>query len=196
MSVLVLNASYEPLSVVSTRRAVVLLLKDKAQLVEAAEAVLRAERVTLPVPLVIRLVAYVRIPHRWRLPVTRRGVLARDTYACQYCGRQPGRKLLTVDHVVPRSQSGPKTWENLVTACSTCNRRKGGRRPEEAGMRLLAEPVAPRYVAVAFITSGTRHTTWEKYFRDSGLTLPPPDPESIDGADGVGISVGIGRLMP
>jgi 5-methylcytosine-specific restriction endonuclease McrA len=163
MSVLVLNASYEPLHVVSVRRAVVLLLSEKAQLVEAAEATLRSERLTLPLPLVIRLVTYVRIPRHWRLPVSRRGVLARDSYTCQYCGSQPGRAQLTVDHVVPRSQGGEKSWENLVAACGPCNRRKGGRRPEEAGMRLLAHPAAPRYVVLAFVESGARHDIWQKY---------------------------------
>lgn len=179
MSVLVLNASNEPLNVVSTRRAVVLLLKDKARLVEAAEAVVRSERMSLPTPLVIRLVAYVRIPHHWRLPVSRRGVLARDLYTCQYCGRQPGRKSLTIDHVVPRAQNGPKSWENLVTACMPCNRRKGGRRPEEAGMRLPVQPFTPRFIAVAFVTSTSQHASWEKYFRSSGLVLPPPTEDEV-----------------
>lgn len=163
MSVLVLNASYEPLHVVSVRRAVVLLLSEKAQLVEAAEATLRSERLTLPLPLVIRLVTYVRIPRHWRLPVSRRGVLARDSYTCQYCGAQPGRAQLTVDHVLPRSQGGGKSWENLVAACGPCNRRKGGRRPDEAGMRLMARPAAPRYVVLAFVESGARHDVWQKY---------------------------------
>lgn len=172
MSVLVLNASYEPLSVVSVRRAVVLLLKDKAQIVEAAGQVLRSERHSLPVPLVIRLVTYVRIPHRWRLPVSRRGVLARDAYTCQYCGKQPGRRLLTIDHVVPRSRSGPKSWENLVTACIGCNRRKGGRLPSEAGMQLSCTPSAPRYIAIAFIGTEGRHASWDKYFGEA-LSLWP-----------------------
>jgi 5-methylcytosine-specific restriction endonuclease McrA len=183
MSVLVLNASYEPLNVVSTRRAVVLLLKDKAQIVEAAQSALRSERVALPEPLVIRLVAYVRIPHRWRLPVSRRGVLARDGYTCQYCGRQPGRKGLTIDHVIPRAQNGPKSWENLVTACMPCNRRKGGRRPAEANMRLLSRPEMPRYIAIAFVASGARHSTWNKYFQESGMVLPPADWEGSDPAE-------------
>lgn len=108
MSVLVLNASYEPLNVVSVQRAVTLLLKEKAQAVEVACAAIRSERLAIPIPLVIRLVAYVRIPHRWRTPVTRRGVLARDGYTCQYCGVQPGRAAITVDHVVPRSRSGSR----------------------------------------------------------------------------------------
>jgi 5-methylcytosine-specific restriction endonuclease McrA len=163
MSVLVLNASYEPLNVVSVRRAVVLLLKDKAQLVEAAESVLRSERLAVPEPVVIRLVAYVRIPHRWNLPVSRRGVLARDGYTCQYCGAQPGKSNLTVDHVVPRSRGGQKTWENLVAACGPCNRRKGGRLVSEAGMHLLSKPVRPRYVALAFIEGSRRNAVWQKY---------------------------------
>jgi 5-methylcytosine-specific restriction endonuclease McrA len=163
MSVLVLNASYEPLHVVSVRRAVVLLLSEKAQLVEAAEATLRSERLTVPMPVVIRLVAYVKIPRRWRLPVSRRGVLARDNYTCQYCGVQPGKAQLTVDHVMPRSRGGDKSWENLVTACAPCNRRKGGRRPEEAAMRLGRPPAAPRYVVLAFVEGGGRNDAWLKY---------------------------------
>jgi 5-methylcytosine-specific restriction endonuclease McrA len=163
MSVLVLNASYEPLHVVSVRRAVVLLLKEKAQIVEAAEHVMRSEHQSFPMPLVIRLVTYIRIPRRWRPPVSRRAVLARDGYTCQYCGYQPGRHALTVDHVVPRSRGGQKTWENLVAACQTCNRRKGGRRPEEAGMRLLDAPAPPRYLALAVVEGGVGHETWAKY---------------------------------
>jgi 5-methylcytosine-specific restriction endonuclease McrA len=162
-SVLVLNASYEPLHVVSVRRAVILLLSEKAQIVEAAEAVLRSEHLSVPLPLVIRLVTYVRIPRRWRLPVSRRGVLARDGYTCQYCGHQPGKAHLTVDHVVPRSQGGGKSWENLVAACAPCNRRKGGRLPLEAGMHLLRPPVAPRYVVLALVETGSRHQAWQKY---------------------------------
>lgn len=162
-SVLVLNASYEPLHVVSVRRAVVLLLKEKAQLVEAAESTLRSENQCLPCPLVIRLVAYIRIPRRLCPPVSRRAVLARDSHTCQYCGARPGRNLLTVDHVVPRSRGGTKSWDNLVAACQPCNRRKGGRRPEEAGMRLLAPPAPPKYLALALVESGSGHDTWDKY---------------------------------
>ena len=109
--VLVLNATFEPLSVVSVRRAVVLLLKEKAEIVEAAEAELRSEHLSIPTPLVIRLVYYVRIPYRVSIPLTRRTVLARDHYACQYCGKQPPRKELTVDHILPRSRgNGPPSY--------------------------------------------------------------------------------------
>jgi 5-methylcytosine-specific restriction endonuclease McrA len=162
-SVLVLNATYEPLSVVSVRRAVVLLLKEKAEIVEAAEAKLRSEHLTLPQPLVIRLVYYVRIPYRVTLPLTRRAVLARDYYTCQYCGEQPPRKALTVDHILPRSRGGRTTWENVVTACQRCNGRKGSRTPEEAHMGLRSKPSKPRYVALAMVESPAAHQAWRKY---------------------------------
>ncbi len=104
--VLVLNASYEPLHIVSVRRALVLLLKEKAELVEAAERTLRSVEEAHPWPLVIRLVSYVRIPQRLTLPLNRRNVFIRDEFTCQYCGRQPGRAHLTMDHVIPRSRGG------------------------------------------------------------------------------------------
>ena len=162
-NVLVLNATYEPISVVSVRRAVVLLLKEKAELIEAAEAQLRAERLTIPMPLVIRLVYYVRIPYRVSLPVTRRTVLARDHYTCQYCGRQPPRKELTIDHILPRSREGCTAWENVTTACQRCNGRKGNRTPEEANMCLLSRPARPRYVAMAMVEGTRFRQSWDKY---------------------------------
>jgi 5-methylcytosine-specific restriction endonuclease McrA len=162
-SVLVLNATYEPLSVVSVRRAVVLLLKEKAEIVEAAEAELRSEHLTIPTPLVIRLIYYVRIPYRVALPLTRRTVLARDHYTCQYCGRQPSRKDLTVDHILPRSRGGHTTWENVVTACQRCNGRKGNRTPDEANLKLRSTPAQPRYVALAMVESPDARQVWRKY---------------------------------
>ncbi len=162
-SVLVLNASYEPLSVVSIKRAVVLLLKDKAEVIEAAEDILRSEFLTFQVPLVIRLVYYVRIPHRISLPVTRRALLARDRYACQYCGVQPGKHVLTIDHVLPRSRGGGTTWENVVIACKRCNGRKGSKTPKEANMQLLTKPKRPKYFALAYVTSLETRNAWEKY---------------------------------
>lgn len=162
-SVLVLNATYEPLSIISMRRAVVLLLKEKAEIVEAAEAELRSEHIKMPMPLVIRLVYYVRIPYRVSLPVTRRTVLARDHYTCQYCGKPSPRHDLTVDHILPRSRGGHTTWENVVTACQRCNGRKGNRTPEEAHMKLRAMPAAPRYVALAMVESADARQAWRKY---------------------------------
>ena len=161
--VLVLNATYEPLNVVSVRRAVILLLKEKAQIVEAAEAWFRSERMALPVPLVIRLVYYVRIPRRFSLPVSRRTVMARDHYTCQYCGAQPGRANLTIDHVLARSRGGETRWENVVTACGPCNRRKGNRLPDEAKMPLLRQPRRPRYLALTLLQGSSAPKVWDKY---------------------------------
>ncbi len=161
--VLVLNATYEPLNIVSVKRAIVLLLKEKAELIEAAANKVRAERTVLDWPLVIRLVTYVPIPRRLPLPLSRRTVLARDMYTCQYCGEQPGRADLTVDHILPRSRGGLNTWDNVVAACGPCNRRKGNRTPEEASMRLLSTPARPRFIAVVFLGESHAHDVWQKY---------------------------------
>ncbi len=161
--VLVLNASYEPLQLISVRRAVVLLLQEKAELVEAATQQLRASGFSLDLPLVIRLVRYIKIPRRLRLPCSRRGVLARDRDTCQYCGVQPGRANLTVDHVLPRSQGGQTVWENVVTACRECNHKKGGRTPEQANMELKVKPRQPQYVAFALLGELEDHDVWRKY---------------------------------
>ncbi|NJK80881.1 MAG: HNH endonuclease [Chloroflexaceae bacterium] len=163
MRVLVLNASYEPLQIISVRRAVVLLLQEKAELVEAAEQQLRASGFAMDIPLVIRLVRYIKIPRQLKLPCSRRGVLARDRETCQYCGIQPGRIHLTIDHVIPRSQGGLTQWDNVVTACRECNRKKGGRTPEQANMPLKIKPRQPQYVAFALLGELERHDVWRKY---------------------------------
>lgn len=161
--VLVLNASYEPLQIISVRRAVVLLLQEKAEPVEATERYLRACQFSLAIPLVIRLVRYIRIPHRLKLPCSRRGVLVRDHETCQYCGSQPGRTMLTIDHVIPRAQGGTTVWDNVVTACRDCNRKKGGRTPEQAHMTLRVKPRQPQYIAFALLGELERHDVWRKY---------------------------------
>jgi 5-methylcytosine-specific restriction endonuclease McrA len=161
--VLVLNATYEPLSIVSVQRAVVLLLKEKAELSEAAAERLHAARTSLPVPLVIRLVYYVRIPRQVTLAPSRNSVLLRDNNTCQYCGATPGRANLTLDHVVPRSRGGDSTWDNVVAACRTCNIRKGDRTPEEAGMALRKRPGRPHYLAFLLLASAGPQHAWDKY---------------------------------
>lgn len=164
-TVLLLNASYEPLSVVSVKRAIILLLKEKAELIEAAEAYLRAERRLFRVPLVIRLISYVRIPLHMPLPLSRRTVIARDRYTCQYCGGQFGRGELTLDHIIPRSRGGETAWENVVAACRACNQRKGNRTPDEAGYALLSTPRRPRYIALTLLNEygPGQHSAWQKY---------------------------------
>lgn len=158
-----LNATFEPLNVVSLRRAVVLLLKEKAEVIEAARAKIRSERLALETPLVIRLVYYVRVPHRLLMPLARRTVLARDQYRCQYCGSEPPKGQLTLDHVLPRSRGGEHTWENVVAACIPCNQRKGDRTLQEAGMTLLSEPSRPRYAAVVLLGKMQGNEVWRKY---------------------------------
>jgi len=161
--VLVLNASYEPLQLISVRRAIILLLQEKAEIVEATEQRLRASGFALDVPLVIRLMRYIHIPRNFRLPCSRRGIIIRDRETCQYCGEQPGRTQLTLDHVIPRSQGGQTTWDNVVTACSDCNRKKGGRTPEQAHMLLRSKPRQPQYIAFALLCELENHAVWRKY---------------------------------
>ncbi|MFC1791146.1 HNH endonuclease [Gemmatimonadota bacterium] len=151
MGCLALNASFEPLTIVPVRRAVRLVLDRKAEILEVDdERAFRSERAEIPFPLVIRLVRFVQVPRRFRRQVTNTFLFARDSYSCQYCGRHRselrGRQFLTRDHILPLSRGGGNTWKNVVTSCSPCNNRKGGRLPGEAGMRLLSEPVEPNHV--------------------------------------------------
>jgi 5-methylcytosine-specific restriction endonuclease McrA len=149
------------LSLVSVRRAIVLLLREKAELVETTEQILHSVNRSLPVPLVIRLVHYIRLPHR-SVPPTRSAIMLRDTYTCQYCGEMPGRQNLTVDHVVPRSRGGDHDWPNLVTACNNCNQKKGSLTPEEAQMPLRRRPFQPSYVALVLLSNPTAAARWEE----------------------------------
>ncbi len=161
--VLVLNAGYEPLQIIPVRRAIVLLLQQKADVVEATHHRFRTSTAAYLAPLVIRLRRYVRMPRRIKLPCSRRGVLARDRETCMYCGVRPSRSYLTVDHVVPRSRGGLTSWDNVVTACRECNHRKGGRTPEEANMALQTVPRQPSFFAFALISELERHDVWRKY---------------------------------
>jgi 5-methylcytosine-specific restriction endonuclease McrA len=144
--VLVLNASYEPLSIISVRRAVVLVLTATAEMLERSEHVVRSPSLIVPAPSVVRLMRYVRArnPRISGVP-SRQRVLERDHFTCQYCGQRHSKQsshLLTLDHVTPRSQGGRATYDNLVACCLSCNQRKADRTPESAGMRLLKKPVS------------------------------------------------------
>src|SRR5881394_3745771 len=159
--VLVLNATYEPINVCTVRRAVVLLLKDKAELLDQAAWRLHSEHRTHPRPTVIRLTAYVKVPRdTHRRKITRRAVFARDSWTCQYCG---ARSNLTVDHVVPRSKGGSSSWENIVASCAPCNRRKGNSLPRQAGMRLLKQPRTPSPHVFIQVASPTIPPAWQQY---------------------------------
>jgi 5-methylcytosine-specific restriction endonuclease McrA len=160
--VLVLNASFEPINVCTVRRATVLVLKEKALLLERAERPLHSEKLTLDRPTVIRLIHYVKIPRDAHgRKITRKAVLARDAWTCQYCGsRKPG---LTVDHVIPRSRGGKSVWENIVASCATCNRRKGSHLPREISMHPRNRPRAPGPTVFIRIASPTIPVSWQPY---------------------------------
>jgi 5-methylcytosine-specific restriction endonuclease McrA len=159
--VLVLNASFEPLNVCSVRRAVVLILKEKAEMLEQGERSIHSESMTLPHPLVIRLVTYVRVPRdRAKRRITRRAVFARDSWTCQYCGTT---SHLTVDHVIPRSRGGPSDWENIVTSCAPCNRRKGNRTPVETGVHPRRTPKAPGPAIFIRVAAPVVPAAWQQY---------------------------------
>ena len=158
---LVLNATYEPINVCTVRRAVVLLLKAKAEVIEHAEWELHSATTSLARPVVIRLVSYVRIPRdTHRRKITRRAVFARDDWTCQYCG---ARSNLTVDHVVPRSKGGLSTWDNIVASCAPCNRRKGNALLRQVGMQLRKPPRTPSPHVFIHVASPTIPAAWQQY---------------------------------
>lgn len=181
--VLVLNASFEPINVCTVRRAIVLILKEKAEVIDAmsgrnGELELHAEKISMTRPSVIRLVTYVRIPFQsFRRKITRRAVFARDGWECQYCGR---RGSLTMDHIVPRSKGGETSWENVVACCAGCNRRKGDRSVSQAGMRLRSRPRTPHATIFIHVASPTIPSSWQPYVpasaqSDTGAGGPPAE---------------------
>lgn len=140
---LLLNSSYEPLKVISWQRAVSLWAADKVEILEEYDDFdLRSVTFTMKCPAVVRLVSYFK-RHKSDVKFSRLNVFGRDNFQCQFCGQQPGVRNLTFDHVIPRSRGGKTTWENIVTACLTCNSKKSNRTPEEAKMRLLSTPKKP-----------------------------------------------------
>jgi 5-methylcytosine-specific restriction endonuclease McrA len=164
IAVLELNAAYEPTGIVSARRAFVLLAKGAAVMEEVSEVQIRSGRQSHLVPSVIRLTKYRRVPRRTRV-ISRRGILTRDHHTCAYCGKVKGGFELTLDHIIPRSRSGPSTWENLVACCQPCNNRKADRTPEEAGMKLLRKPLPYTVFSSRFILreAAVDREDWQRY---------------------------------
>ena len=169
MRCLALNASFEPLTMVPVRRALRLVIEGKAEIVESdGPEYMRSERLAIPRPAIIRLVKFVHVPRRFRRHVTNTFLFARDEYRCQYCHRsQPElrpRECLTRDHLVPISRGGGNAWTNVVTACSSCNTRKGNRLPEECGMQPLHPPLEPHFVHLSWAVRRLSRTQ-AKYIR-------------------------------
>jgi 5-methylcytosine-specific restriction endonuclease McrA len=160
--VLVLNASYEPINVCTVRRAAVLVLKQRAEILEHSQWALHAESITMPRPVVIRLITYVRIPRdAHSRKITRRAIFARDQWTCQYCGNERG--TLTIDHVIPRSKGGTSAWDNIVTCCAPCNRRKGDRLPKQAGMHPRNKPAPPAATIFVHVAVPRVPEVWQQY---------------------------------
>jgi 5-methylcytosine-specific restriction endonuclease McrA len=163
---LVLNATYEPLCVVSERRAVVLVLSAKAETVEAGERSLHSARTTIQAPTVVRLTRYVRVPYRDAVPLTRKAVLARDEGRCVYCGAA----ATSLDHVVPRSRGGLHAWDNVVAACHRCNHTKADRRLVDLGWRLPRPPRAPSGAAWQVLGARRPDPRWRRWL-DPGAAV-------------------------
>jgi 5-methylcytosine-specific restriction endonuclease McrA len=156
---LLLNATYEPLCVVSTRRAIVLVLAEKAEQVDSAEEVVHAEMISLAVPVVVRLTRYVRVPYPAQVPLSRRAVFTRDGQTCVYCGSS----ATSIDHVVPRSRGGTHTWDNVVAACRRCNHTKADRSLAELGWVLPHPPRTPSGAAWRLLGARTVDPRWREW---------------------------------
>jgi 5-methylcytosine-specific restriction endonuclease McrA len=156
---LVLNATYEPICVVSSRRALVLVLDRRAELVHGTGNNFRSVRTEFPEPSVVRLKHFVRVPRQTRVAITRRSVFARDGHRCQYCGGQAEN----IDHVVPRSRGGTHTWDNVVAACRRCNAAKEDRLLEETTFTLPRRPSAPRSRVWLLAAGGELRSEWSPY---------------------------------
>jgi 5-methylcytosine-specific restriction endonuclease McrA len=156
---LLLNATYEPLCVVSSRRAIVLVLAEKAESVDTTADVVHAETVSLPVPVVARLTRYVRVPFPASVPLSRRAVFTRDGQTCVYCGGS----ATSIDHVVPRSRGGTHTWDNVVAACRRCNHTKADRSLAEMGWALPHPPRTPSGAAWRLLGARTVDPRWREW---------------------------------
>lgn len=164
-SVLVLNASYEPINICMARRAIVLISKGVATCEEATPHYFHSPSLRISVPSVIRLLHYIKVPRMKEKHPTKKNILIRDKNTCQYCGRRSNPADLTLDHVIPKSRGGETRWDNLVACCKTCNTRKGGHSPAEAGMALLKGPGEPKYPYHVHLcrSRGVLGEGWRKY---------------------------------
>ena len=162
---LILNATYEPLCVVPTRRALVLVLCGKAELLHGTGRQFHSEKAVFAEPSVVRLTYYVKVPYQARVALNRRAVFARDGHRCQYCGGTAEN----IDHVVPRSRGGTHTWDNVVAACRPCNARKEDRLLDESGLALRTPPSVPRERTWALALAGAMRPDWERYLQPASV---------------------------
>ena len=159
--VLVLNQNYEPISICNAKKAILLMFLGKAELIETKNGrVIRSVSSVFPLPSIVRLDVFVRVPHK-KIILSRKNILRRDGHKCQYCGIS--HSTLTIDHVIPKSQGGEDTWENLVTACINCNNKKDDRSPEEANMKLLKKPIKPNHITFIKHSMNKIDESWKPY---------------------------------
>ncbi|UCG11047.1 MAG: HNH endonuclease [Deltaproteobacteria bacterium] len=163
-SVLLLNATYEPLRVITWKRAVTLLTLGKVEVLETYEREVRSVTLAIRLPAVVRLLHFVRLRNH-TIRFSRQNIYIRDKYQCQYCGKTMDSCDLTYDHVVPKSMGGKTAWENIVTCCLPCNKKKGGRTPEQARMHLVRKAKRPSLHPMLLITLriSTTPDTWRDY---------------------------------
>lgn len=183
---LVLNATFEPLHIVTWQRAMQLLFQGKVEVIEESEREIKTVRLTIRAPAVLRLLRYV--PLRSKKDIihfSRTNIFLRDRNICQYCGIKTSRNHLTLDHVLPVVQGGKKCWENIVTACKNCNQKKGGRTPAEAGLRLIRKPSRPNWLPSTSLQIGVTFTpeSWRIYLK-IGQDKKLFDDEDLDPNDG------------
>lgn len=166
---LLLTQGYEPIRLISWRRALTLLTLGKVEVVESYDRDIKTTQVIFKVPAVVRLLRAFRRHHK-PVKFSRVNIYARDKYRCQYCGAKAPVSDLTYDHVVPRAQGGKTNWTNIVTCCYTCNRFKGNRTPAQAGMRLRSQPVQPRWIPAVTIRISTTSVpdAWRDYLYWTG----------------------------
>ncbi len=162
--VLLLNITYEPLKIINWKKAITMLCLGKVEVIEEYDQTIRSVTFSLKLPSVVRLLKLIKRP-KSLIRFSRQNIYARDRYKCQYCGRQFPSEELSYDHVLPKSRGGKTAWENIVTCCVDCNRAKGGRTPEEAGMRLVRKPARPSWIPALRITIGFQKLppTWRDY---------------------------------
>lgn len=167
-AVLTLNASYEPLRIVSMKKAMTLLTKGVA-VVEVPTDILIHRGLGIYAPSVIRLRHYRNVPHKRPIP-SRKNIFTRDGFRCLYCGAKAPKVVLELEHIIPKSKGGPNTWDNLVASCHSCNQKKGDRTPEEAGMTLIHRPLPATINTGRFILKqlGAEVNEWSQFlFNDS-----------------------------
>ncbi|MFZ2325142.1 MAG: HNH endonuclease [Ignavibacteriaceae bacterium] len=158
---MVLNQSYEPLSICNLRKAIVLLYLGKAEsIINDDRKSLHSIDSTYPWPSIIRISKFIKVPYK-KVVLTRKNILRRDGFKCAYCGRSD--LALTVDHVIPKARGGDDTWENLITACTFCNNKKGDHTLEEAKMKLLFQPFKPSHIMFIKNVVGRLDERWKPY---------------------------------